>query len=80
MITNKSSGNWVKTARTSTSHRSTGQQKSFILTESCTENTLNDDIKVRLTLLFVLTVFGLLKIQQIIKWKEKNKRTDCKKT
>jgi hypothetical protein len=44
---------------------------SFILTESSIENTLNYDIKVRLTVLFVVPVLGLLKIQQIRKWKEK---------
>jgi len=49
---------------------------SFILIESSIENILNYDIKVRLTVLFVVTVFGLLKIQQIRKWKEK-KQTNC---
>jgi len=44
---------------------------SFILTEYGIENTLNYHIKVRLTTLFVVTVFGLRKIQQIREWKEK---------
>ena len=46
-------------------------QVSLILIESSNENTLNYDIKVRLTVLFVVTVFELLKLQQIRKWKEK---------